>query len=212
MKHFTLLIVVHFLFTVTIYCQNASKKFYTIQKHFTDDNLGGSFDSIYFYKANSKVKLFSFCKKYQWGDCNSMGYEWGKYSVSNDTITCYSLYGWQGSGNSQPFGVRKIIYKLTENGAIQLSNNMFLEHRFTTGVSEWIDGVRYILEKPTNKQQEEQLNTYVNHVEKKWGGTFVLHEEAKVLIKDVRAHFANIISTNTKTWKKAPEPYNKFKL
>jgi hypothetical protein len=202
-------LLLHFA-TLVVFAQQKTTSIYTFTKHFEGED--DTSDSTFFYLAKTNTKLLAFCKKLSWGDCNSMGYEWGKYEIKKDTIILYSLYAHQGGTNGQPFGVRKQMYIVKNKKVALFSNDIVLEEQYHSGNGSYIAGVEYIYKEPTNDTAKNDLELYVKTIEKAYGGKFILNNDGKKLIKEVRSRLKQIIAIRTKEWKKEAEPYNRFKI
>jgi len=146
-------------------------------------------------------KLLTHTISSRMGDCNSVSIELGDYEISGDSIIFYSYWALHGDAPVSPFGVRKQIYQVKENGRlVLLGGKIYLEEtRPGWARDEW-SGVDYLENPPQNEEERKALDRYKKAVEENYHATFVDGEQKEQLFKDVKTRLKAEIDKYTSYW------------
>ena len=154
---------------------------------------------IELYRGNKK--LLSHTISYADGDCNSIVVELGKYEIRSDSIIFYSYWALTGDAPVSPYGVRKQIYVVQNDGQLDLINGKIYLEAFKAGWGEGkYKGVDYIYTPPTNKEEKALLAEYKKAIEQEYNASFVVGNRKKRLFKEVRSKLEKEIKAATKGW------------
>jgi len=129
--------------------------------------------------------MFSLILKDRTGACSNKSLEDGYYEINGTTITLYTHWGRKGKAYDAPYGVRIQVYTLDKQyNFVKTSSKLYIETQRENYNEN--SGMKYLFETPKNDEQKAQLKAYVNRVERKYDGTFVFANQAKILIKEVQ--------------------------
>lgn len=135
------------------------------------------------------------------GDCSSIQIEIGNYEVKNNQIIFYSYWAAADLQGllSYPFGFRKQIYSVNNEGKLRLRNSeIYIEDKIGNIEN---DIVLPLKSNPKTKAEKELLAKYINAIEQKHNTKFVMGIEKAALEKEVRKSLEKEIQTATKDWK-----------
>ena len=129
--------------------------------------------------------LFSFTLNDTTGPCHEKSVEEGSYEVNGSNMIFYTL--WDRYGNvDAPYGVRIKMYTVDANGAFKLlSSKIYIETERKSEAKK--SAMQYLFKTPVTESEKEALQQYVKSAEQRFKGTFVLGQEAELLIKEVNA-------------------------
>ena len=140
---------------------------------------------LYKEQRNSDLKfMFSLILKDRTGTCADKSLEDGYYEINGTTVTLYSYWSRRGKAYNAPYGARVQVYKVDDNfNLTRVSSKLYIE----TARPNYNEnsGMKYLFNRPKNKEEKAALQAYVNRVEHAYKGRFVFGDEAKNLIKEV---------------------------
>jgi len=154
---------------------------------------------VEFYRG--KKMILSHTLSHASGDGTSMTIELGKYEIKKDSIIFYSYWAWEGDAPADPYGVRKQIYTVQDNGHIKpAKGSIYLEAcREGWGSIEY-EGVDYIYNPPKNKEERRLLSHYKKTIEKEYHASFVTGTDKDKLFREIRKALEKEITIATKGW------------
>lgn len=130
-----------------------------------------------------KKQLLSFTLNDTSGPCHEKSVEDGSYEIDGSTITFYTLWDRYGSAEA-PYGARIKTYSVDTHGELKLlSSKIYIETERKDDMKE--SAMQYLFKNPETKSEKKALQQYIENAERRFKGTFVFGEEAKLLIKEV---------------------------
>lgn len=165
-----------------------------------DDIIEYPVTRIEFYNENQLV--LSHVTRKSIGDCNSISLTLGTYRIHNDSIVLYTYWALLGDAPVSPYGAKKEVYTVSEQGDLVLASSIiYIE---TTRAGWGIDayrGVDFLYTSPTNKEEKEALKLYKKRVEKDYKSQFVANDtEKKKLFDEIYIVLNNEIEEETSYW------------
>lgn len=159
-------------------------------------------DYIELYRNNKK--LLSHTLYDSDGDCSSETIELGGYDIKQDTLIFYSYWASGDRMNKYiyPYGFRKQIYNVADNGVLNLvQSQLYIE----TYIEDWKThkGMKYLLSEPKTENEKALLKDYVSKVEKIYAADVVFGKEKDTLEIEVREKLKDEIYAATSYWKEA---------
>lgn len=171
---------------------------FVIKQIENEDEFSGA--NIELYRNNRK--LLTHTLLYSSGDCNSETVELGVYKVIDNTIVFYSYWALSGDAPVSPYGVRKQVYEVDENGRLALSySRIYLEATRAGWGQDDYEGVSYMYEEPSDDREREMLSKYKKAVERDYNARFVRNgSEKQQLFDEVRLVLKKEIDKATSGW------------
>lgn len=147
-------------------------------------------------------KLLTHTMTYIEGDCNSETVELGAYKIGKNEITFYSYWALQGDAPVSPYGVRKQVYNVDNNGRLRRTHStIYLEAMRSGWGKDDYQGVDFIYENPTNESEKKLLDNYKKAIERDFHATFILSDSnKKLLFEEVRTILKDKIDKATSGW------------
>ncbi len=134
------------------------------------------------------------------GDHNSEAVALGTFETTDSTIVFYSYWSRAGDAPASPYGVRKQVYSVGQNGTLRRTHAVLYIETARSG--EWAHkGITYLFDPPQNAAQEAALQQYIREVETQYGGRFVRGRAQKALFREVRTKLKKEIAEATRNWK-----------
>ena len=119
------------------------------------------------------------------GSCVNVRILNSTYEVNGSSITFYSLWDRRGDVYNAPYGARIQQYKVLKNHTISLiSSKIYIETDIKN--ADLDSGMQYLFDTPKTEAEEALFQEYISEVSKLYKGEFVLGNEAKKLIRDVK--------------------------
>jgi len=141
--------------------------------------------------------LFHLTLEEKTGTCSARSIEEGAYEIDGDKITLYSFWDRQGRIYDVPYGARIQRYRIQPDGTLALlSSRVYVETTKKSFDPE--SAIRFLWESPQNEADKKAFVDYITSVEHQYKGRFVFGEDAKTLVKEVKAA---IRRKNLKRWK-----------
>lgn len=136
------------------------------------------------------------------GDCSAIQLELGTYEINSNQIIFYTYWAVADLQGilTYPFGFRKQIYEVRQNGNLKLSKSqIYIEEDFINDKEQ--EGLKFLNKGPKNESEIQLLQKYIGVVEKKYRAKFVSGKEKDFLMKEVREKLKQEIVSETKDWK-----------
>lgn len=157
-------------------------------------------------------KILSHFLFYEDSDSMCASVEIGTYKIINNQIIFYTYWGNYDRLISYilPYGFRKQIYEVNQNGKITLvdseiyletslekteNNKMFFQELQYVHV-----GINFLHKNPKNTFEINALKDYKKTIQKEFHANFVVGKDRKKLEKEVREVLKNEIKSATKDW------------
>jgi hypothetical protein len=135
------------------------------------------------------------------GDCSSENIELGDYQIIDSSIIFYSYWasGDRMVKNIYPYGFRKQIYSVSDNGTLLLKESEIYIENY---VDSWSahEGMKYLKQDPNSQTEIKLLKDYITKVETMYSSNFVSGKSKIELEKYVRNKLKDRIIENTKYW------------
>ena len=129
------------------------------------------------------------------GGCSSRSLEDGAYEIEGDKIKLYSFFHRQGDAYSEPYGAKIVEYKVLNSGELKkISSKVYIET--AQRGYENNRGMKYLFQAPKTEQEKRELLDYIKQVEEEHLSTFLLGEEGKFLIKEVKEALKRKVKRN----------------
>ncbi len=145
------------------------------------------------------TNLFNFTLHDKTGTCGARSLEDGYFERNGNKITLYTMWDRQGHAYDVPYGVRITRYQIEKSGNLKLlSSKLYIETARKSFDRE--SGMRFLWQTPKTAEEKAQFKAYIDSVERQYKGTFVFGDEAKALIKEVKAALNRKIKS---VWKKS---------
>ena len=155
---------------------------------------------IELYRNDKKI-LTHTLSKFE-GDCSSENIELGSYELSGSKLIFYTYWasGDRMMHNIYPYGFRKQIYAVDNNGLVHLERSKLYIESYLD--EKYIHkGLKYLRTKPKTPKEKKWLNDYIVKAAKMYKGDFVLGDNKDLLEQEVRKKIGKTITENTKYWK-----------
>ena len=139
-----------------------------------------------FYKnIDSQKPLFHITLADTTGGCSSRSLEDGAYEIEGNKIRLYSFFHRQGTAYMEPYGAKIVTYEVLKNGVLKkLTSRVYIET--AKRGHENSKGMKYLFQKPQTDEEKRDLSRYIKQIEEQYDAQFVLGEEGKALIKEVK--------------------------
>jgi len=149
-----------------------------------------------FYRdIHDKKPLFHLILNDATGGCSSRSLEDGAYEIEGDKIKLYSFFHRQGDAYSEPYGAKIVEYKVLNSGELKkISSKVYIET--AQRGYENNRGMKYLFQAPKTEQEKRELLDYIKQVEEEHLSTFLLGEEGKFLIKEVKEALKRKVKRN----------------
>ena len=149
-----------------------------------------------FYRdIHDKKPLFHLILNDATGGCSSRSLEDGAYEIEGDKIKLYSFFHRQGDAYSEPYGAKIVEYEVLNSGELKkISSKVYIET--AQRGYENNRGMKYLFQAPKTEQEKRELLDYVKQVEEEYLSTFLLGEEGKFLIKEVKEALKRKVKRN----------------
>ena len=149
------------------------------------DSKGTVMKCYYEARNNDLLHRFNLTLHDQTGSCSAKSIEEGYYEIKGNTITLYTLWDRQGRVYDVPYGARIMQYDVTRDGTLKLlSSRIYVETTKKSFDKE--SAIRFLWETPKTKEDQKAFESYIRSAEQQFKGRFVLGDEAKALIKEVK--------------------------
>ncbi len=168
------------------------------------------FEDIILEVYRGKKKIISHILLEEEVDCSSVSLRLGDYFVKNNEITFYSYWAVTDRmpTSLMPYGFSKQVYSISKNGMVKLKKSEIYIEDFVDSEDRdlfegngWTHkGIKYLTQKPTNKNEQFLLDNYISYIEKKYKSKFVNGKSKKILEKEVRTKLKGKIEEHTKAW------------
>ena len=130
--------------------------------------------------------LFNLTLNDKTGTCSARSVEEGTMETSGNIITLYTFWDRQGRIYDVPYGARIKRYEVQKDGTLKLlSSKLYIETAKKSFDPE--SGMRFLWETPKREEDKAAFNAYIKNAEQQYKGEFVFGEDAKALIKEVKA-------------------------
>ena len=149
-----------------------------------------------FYRdIHDKKPLFHLILNDATGGCSSRSLEDGAYEIEGDKIKLYSFFHRQGDAYSEPYGAKIMEYEVLNSGELKkISSKVYIET--AQRGYENNRGMNYLFQAPKTEQEKRELLDYIKQVEEEYLSTFLLGEEGKFLIKEVKEALKRKVKRN----------------
>lgn len=130
--------------------------------------------------------LFNLTLNDKTGTCSARSVEEGSMEINGNIITLYTYWDRQGRIYDVPYGARIKRYEVQKDGTLKLlSGKLYIETAKKSFDPE--SGMRFLWETPKTDEDKAAFNDYIKNAERQYKGVFVFGEDAKALIKEVKA-------------------------
>ena len=130
--------------------------------------------------------LFNLTLNDKTGSCSARSIEEGSMEINGSTITLYTFWDRQGHIYDVPYGARITRYEVQKDGTLKLlSSKLYIETAKKSFDRE--SGMRFLWETPKTDEDKAAFNEYIENAQRQYKGEFVFGEDAKALIKEVKA-------------------------
>jgi len=130
--------------------------------------------------------LFNLTLNDKTGTCSARSVEEGSMEINGNIITLYTFWDRQGRIYDVPYGARIKRYEVQKDGTLKLlSGKLYIETAKKSFDPE--SGMRFLWETPKTDEDKAAFNDYIKNAERQYKGVFVFGEDAKALIKEVKA-------------------------
>lgn len=164
-----------------------------------DEETDEEYEKVDIYRGTKK--LLTHTLSAQWGDCNSISIELGDFEIKGDSLIFYSYWALHGDAPVSPYGVRKQIYQVKENGRLNLlGGKIYLEETRPGWAKEDHEGVNYLEEPPKNEGEQKALDKYKKAIEEEYHASFVAANEKDSLFREVKTKLKTKIDKYTSNW------------
>ncbi len=196
------LVSILFLLNTALFSQNKVKIINGIEFEFkerTVDDLEQA-DYIELYRNGKKILTHTNFKTD--GDCSSENLELGTYKIQGDKIYFYSYWasGDRMQKNVYPYGFRKQVYKVKENGEVTATNSVLYIESYVDSFNK-PEAINYLDKKKKTATEIQKVKEYYSIIEKEYEGKFVVNKTKNKLEEEVRKMLKKEIKMNTKYWK-----------
>ncbi len=132
------------------------------------------------------TNLFNFTLHDKTGTCGARSIEDGYFERDGNKITLYTFWDRQGRIYDVPYGARIMRYEVQKDGTLKLlSSKLYIETAKKSFDRE--SGMRFLWETPKTDEDKAAFNKYIENAQRQYKGEFVFGEDAKALIKEVKA-------------------------
>ena len=182
---FLILINISYAFQTKKALQIGQEHFIIVHESYDEYNDKGITMMLYKKGADTNTHpLFSFTLENQSGGCGEQSSQEGSYELNGTMLTLYSHWDRSGKAYDTPKGDRIQHYKIDENGTIAfLDGSLYIETEAKNYDKQ--SAIKYLHTPPTNEDEKEALNKYIQSVEKHFKGKFVRSDEAQILHQKV---------------------------
>ncbi len=141
--------------------------------------------------------LFNLTLEDKTGTCSARSVEEGSYEVNGTTLTLYTKWDRQGRIYDVPYGFRVMQYRVDENGTVaRIESRIYVE---TTKKSfDKQSPIRFLFSDPVTEEEKSTLKHYIENVEQRFKGKFLLGAEAEALKNEVNSAMTRKMN---KRWK-----------
>ncbi len=141
-----------------------------------------------YYEARNRDLLhrFTLTLEDRTGTCGARSIEEGAYEIKGDIVTLYTLWHREGRSYDTPYGVRIMRYRAERNGTFTLLLSRIYVEETAKGF-DLDSGMRFLWKRPQSESEKKAFAAYIDRMQMRFKGTFVLGEEAKALIAEVEA-------------------------
>jgi len=126
--------------------------------------------------------LFNLTLNDKTGTCSARSVEEGSMEINGNIITLYTFWDRQGRIYDVPYGARIKRYEVQKDGTL---GKLYIETAKKSFDPE--SGMRFLWETPKTDEDKAAFNDYIKNAERQYKGVFVFGEDAKALIKEVKA-------------------------
>ena len=149
-----------------------------------------------FYKdIHDDKPLFHITLSDATGGCSSRSLEDGSYEIEGNKIRLYSFFHRQGTAYMEPYGAKIVEYKVLKDGDLKKTSSQVYIETAQRGY-ENSKGMKYLFQKPKTINEKRALADYIKQVEEHYSAQFLLGEEGKSLIKEVKEALKRKIKRN----------------
>ena len=141
-----------------------------------------------YYEAQNRDLLhrFTLTLDDRTGTCGARSIEEGAYEIDGNIITLYTLWHREGRSYDTPYGARIMRYRAQRDGTFKLlSSRIYVEE--TAKGFDPDSGERFLWKSAQTESEKKAFAAYIDRMQKRFKGTFVLGEEAKALIAETEA-------------------------
>lgn len=138
------------------------------------------------------------------GDCNSIAYEFGACVPRDNALILYTFWCKRGDAPVSPFGVREQTYEVTDDFRLKMvDSRMYVEaYSMYWEGKEGCEGMKYLFEKPKDKEQQRVFMQYIVRVQEEYNARFVFGRESDELLALGRELFRSELDKYTGDWDK----------
>ncbi len=130
--------------------------------------------------------LFNLTLNDKTGSCSARSVEEGFMEINGSTITLYTFWDRQGRIYDVPYGARIMRYEVQKDGTLKLlSSKLYIETAKKSFDKE--SGMRFLWETLKTDKDKAAFKEYIENAQRQYKGEFVFGEDAKALIKEVKA-------------------------
>jgi hypothetical protein len=159
-------------------------------------------DSVLFiYRGNKQ--LLSHVLLQNWGDCNSVSVEMGKYFIGDSTLTFYTFWAHMGDANQSPYGARRQVYTINAEGKIKQTEGTFYEELVDYKLGMIEEGALFDTVFSPEQLKAKSLE-YLAEAEAAYHAKFVSGAEAEALLALTRKKLGEIYIRQTGDWEESP--------
>ena len=192
MRYLLLIILfVSTLFSATLEHITINHQPFTIVKE--KYNAYGNSGEVFKFYQGDENKTSRFIRPFihydKTGDCSAKSMIEGVYEIKGEEIYFYTLWSRKGQPPLSLYGARVEQYKVLKSGTFQLLTSKIYLEKGLKGEDE-TSGMNYLFQSPKNKKEKTQLHKYIAEVEEEYRSTFVMGEESKKLIEEVKKALA----------------------
>ena len=175
------------------------QKFQIVKESYDIYDSKGQF--VRFFKVNKEKKLTPVLRltlKDVTGGCSTRSLEDGAYEIKGNEIWLYSYFHRQGMAYLSPYGAQIVKYIVQTDGRLKkVKSELYIE--LTQKRHNKESGMEYLFNTPKNEKERALLNNYIKQVETNYKGKFLLGEEGKKLIEDVKNALTRQIKSRWKS-------------
>ncbi len=149
-----------------------------------------------FYRdIHDKKPLFHLILNDATGGCTSRSLEDGAYEIEGNKIKLYSFFHRQGEAHNEPYGAKIVEYEVLNSGELKRVRSQIYIETAKRGY-EGNNGMKYLFQEPKTEEEKRELVNYIKQVEREYLAKFVLGEDEKPLIKEVKEALKRKIRQN----------------